>query len=106
MNWLACSHCGRFHWSNNPGVLDDLGKNFIRLLCLCGRTDAWVWTSKAPMECGVTELRAMRAAAVRAAEWQKLNLRAAALAAATVPKYSPEVLSPSHGVCPRVNADE
>ena len=104
MNWLACSHCGRFHHCLSPGVLDDLGKDFIKLLCPCGHSDAWVWTNKAPLECGVTELRAMRQAAER--EAAKQTLRAAALAAATVPKYSPEVLSPSHGVCPRVNADE
>ena len=99
MNWLACSHCGRFHWSNNPGVLDNLGKDFIKLLCPCGHTDAWVWTSKAPLECGVTELRAMRAAAVRAAEWQKLNLRAAAFAAA-IPQAAADCTAPS-AVLPR-----
>ena len=99
MNWLACSHCGRFHHCLSPGVLDDLGKDHIALLCPCGHTDAWVWTSKAPLECGVTELRAMRAAAVRATEWQKLNLRAAALAAA-IPRVT-EGCAGSSPVFPR-----
>ena len=103
MNWLACSHCGRFHWSNNQGVLDNLGKDFIKLLCPCGHTDAWVWTDRAPMTVGVTELRAMRQAAERDAARYALRSRRPPR---TFCKYSPEVLSPSHGVCPRVNADE
>ena len=97
MNWLACSHCGRFHHCLSPGVLDDLGKDFIRLLCPCGSTDAWVWTSKAPLECGVTELRAMRAAAEREAD--KQNLRAAVLTAA-IPRVT-EGCAGSSPVFPR-----
>ena len=97
MNWLARSHCGRFHHCMHPSVLDDLGKDHIALLCQCGHTDAWVWTSKAPLECGVTELRAMRAAAER--ETAKNNLRAAAFAAA-IPRVT-EGCAGSSPVFPR-----